>query len=69
MGKFLVFIGDHGRMMMSGEDQDENKKFASLFLPGEPHLGVEKYDLSRNQSGDMRNFQLQQWMRNIEIKS
>ena len=43
--------------MMSRSDQDENKKFASLFLPGEPLLGVENYNLSRNQSGDMRNFQ------------
>ena len=40
---------------MARSDQDENKKFASLFLPGEPHTGVESYNLSRNQSGDMRN--------------
>ena len=52
---------------MCRSDQEENKKFASLFLPGEPLPGVGNYNLSRNQSGDMRN--LQQYITNIEIKS
>ena len=44
-GKFLVFIGDHGRLIMSS--QDKNKEFASLFLPGEPLLQVQRHSLER----------------------
>jgi len=57
---YSLFLGDHGKMMFWSND--EKRKFASVFLPGEPPVTIRHYNIADNRtsltdsSGDCHTF-------------